>query len=119
MYKYNIGTGAKTVLYSSPTYNNPQAMAVDFRNGAIYWISYTSQTDTYYMLKTLYNGTTTTVMSFPGPKVNVDLAVGDDYLYFMDSQEKEIQYFDRSNDSLLGSISIENSASQILTVKGK
>ena len=83
------------------------------------WISYTSGTNTYYVLNTLYNGTTTEVTSFSGPKGNLDLAVGEDKFYSMDRKEKEIGYYNKRTNESVGSIASEKAASQIIKVEGK
>ena len=103
-------------------YNNnrsPQYLSVDSKYEVIYWIDYIVANDSYSLMKTFFNGSTSQVNYYPGTTSSVKIAIGKDDFYVMDSTRGRIDRFDRSTVTLQNTFYLSDTANELTVVQGK
>ena len=93
-------------------------MTVDPRYEIIYWVDYIGAGDSYFLMKTYFNGSTSQVKFYPGVTESVNVAIGEDNFYGMDSTRRRIDVFDRATATFQDSFFLSDSPKEITVVKG-
>ena len=94
-------------------------LSVDSKYEIIYWIDYIHTSDSFNLMKTYLNGSTSRVKHYPGTTSSVKIAIGEDDFYVMDSTRGRIDTFDREISSLKYSFHLDDTPSELTVVKGK
>ena len=105
------------VVYHNDT--SPKYLTVDPQYEVIYWVDYVSAGDSYFLMKTYFNGSTSQVKFYPGVTDSVNVAIGKDNFYAMDSTRRRIDVFDRSTATFINSFVLSDSPQEITVVEGK
>jgi hypothetical protein len=94
-------------------------LSVDSEYNSIYWINFIPANGGFFLMKTLFNGSTSRVKYYPGPTSPVKIAIGKDDFYVMDSTRGRIDRFDRKNSTLENSFYVSDKPSELTVVQGK
>ena len=94
-------------------------LTVDSEYEAIYWIDYILANDSYSLMQTHFNGSTSQVNYYPGTTSSVKIAIGEDDFYVMDSTRGRIDRFDRSTVSLQHTFYLSDTPIELTVVEGK
>ena len=115
--RYFIDAGTQEVVFNNNT--SPKCLSVDSEYEAIYWSNYIDDSDSYSLMKTYFNGTTSKLKDYPGPTSPVKIAIGEDDFYVLDSTRGRIDRFDRESSSLQHSFLLGDTPSELTVVRGK
>ena len=115
--RYFLNTGTQEVIFNNNS--SPKWLSVDSKYEIIYWIDYIETSDSYSLMKTYLNGSTSQVKHYPGTTSSVKIAIGEDDFYVMDSTRGRIDRFDRETSSLKYSFRLDDTPSELTVVKGK
>ena len=115
--RYFLDHDTQEVIYHNDT--SPKYLTVDPRYEVIYWINYISASDSYSLMKTYFNGSTTQVKFYPGTTSSVNVATGKDGFYAMDSTRRRIDVFDRPTSTFQYSFSLIDSPQELTVVEGE
>lgn len=69
-------------------------------------------------MKTYFNGSTSQIKFYPGVTSSVNVAIGEDNLYAMDSTRKRVDRFDRPTATFQGSFYLTDTPQEITVVQG-
>ena len=114
--RYFLDKGTQEVVYHND--RSPQYLSVDSKYEVIYWIDYIVANDSYSLMKTYFNGSTSQVNYYPGTTSSVKIAIGKDDFYVMDSTRGRIDKFDRSTVSLENTFYLSDTANEFTIVQG-
>ena len=70
-------------------------------------------------MKTYFNGSTSQVMFYPGVTSSVNVAIGKDGFYAMDTTRRRIDVFSRCNASFQYSLNLTDSPQELTVVEGE
>ena len=94
-------------------------LALDVSNKTIYSIHFSAET-TYNIYKTSYDGVSTRIISDQtGLVSNVDITVGENYFYVLDSANSEINRYNKSSDTFDQKIVVSSGTKKVIIVVGK
>ncbi|XP_028406424.1 cubilin-like [Dendronephthya gigantea] len=113
--RYFLDKDTNEVVYHNDT--SPKYLTVDPQYEVIYWIDYIVPSDSYSLMKTYFNGSTSEVKFYPGTTSSVNVAIGKDNFYVMDSTRKRIDVFDRPNATFQYSFFLSDSPQEITVVE--
>ncbi|CAB3983193.1 partial [Paramuricea clavata] len=113
--RYFLDNGTQEVVYNNN--RSPQVLSVDSEYEVIYWIDYIAANDSYSLMKTYFNGSTSQVNYYPGTTSSVTIAIGKDDFYVMDSTRGRIDRFDRSTVSLQNTFYLSDTANELTVVQ--
>ena len=99
--------------------SSPRCLSVDSKYGIIYWINYILANDSYILMKTYFNGSTSQIKVYPAPTSSVKIAIGEDNFYVMDVTRARIDRFDRETSSWQHSFQLSDTPSELTVVEGK
>ncbi|XP_028415958.1 protein crumbs-like [Dendronephthya gigantea] len=113
--RYFLDNDTNEVVYHNDT--SPKYLTVDPQYKVIYWIDYIDASDSYSLMKTYFNGSTSEVKFYPGTTSSVNVAIGKDNFYAMDSTRKRIDVFDRPTATFQDSFFLSDSPQEITVVE--
>ena len=99
--------------------SSPMSLSVDSKYGIIYWINYILANNSYILMKTFFNGSTSQVKLYPAPTSSVKIAIGEDNFYVMDVARARIDRFDRETSSWQHSFQLSDTPSELTVVDGE
>ena len=115
--RYFLNTGTQEVIFNNNS--SPKWLSVDSKYEIVYWIDYIDTSDSYSLMKTYLNGSTSQVKHYPGTTSSVKIAIGEDDFYVMDSTRGRIDRFDRETSSLKYSFYLDDTPIELTVVRGK
>ncbi|CAB3976626.1 pro-epidermal growth factor [Paramuricea clavata] len=113
--RYFLDNGTQEIVYNNN--RSPQILSVDSEYEVIYWIDYIAENDSYSLMKTYFNGSTSQVNYYLGTTSSVKIAIGKDDFYVMDSTRRRIDRFDRSTASLQNIFYLSDTAEELTIVQ--
>ncbi|XP_028416436.1 fibrillin-2-like [Dendronephthya gigantea] len=114
--RYYLDKDTQEIIYHSNT--SPKYLAVDSQYEVIYWIDYISATNSFSLMKTHFNGSTSQIKLYSGVTSSVNVAIGEDYFYTMDSTRQSIDRFDRPTATFQASFDLSDKPQEITVVQG-
>ncbi|XP_028416438.1 pro-epidermal growth factor-like [Dendronephthya gigantea] len=113
--RYFLDKDTNEVVYHNDT--SPKYLTVDPQYEVIYWIDYIAASDSFSLMKTYFNGSTSEVKFYSGTTSSVNVAKGKDNFYVMDSTRKRIDVFDRPTAAFQDSFFLSDSPQEITVVE--
>ena len=92
-------------------------VSVDPDNKMIYWIHYTQETS-YTVYRTTYSGQTISLFTGKGDSRNIDVTVGMDSFYILDSAETKITRYKKNNNSKISILPVGATTKRIVLIEG-
>ncbi|XP_028413545.1 uncharacterized protein LOC114536391 [Dendronephthya gigantea] len=96
---------------------SPKYLVVDSHHKVIYWTSQSKASNSYSLMKTYFNGSTSQIKSHPDNTSFVDIAIGTDDFYAMDSTRQIIYIFDRRTATFQKSFRLDDIVKEITAVE--
>ena len=113
---YNLVNDTEVTLHSQISGIGTH-LTLDTTNNVVYWVLFTVESN-YKIYKTTYNGTTSQIgPDQVGSIDSVDIAVGIEYLYILDSEE--IKKYNKTTDTIAETISLRSKAKRMIFLAGK
>ncbi|CAB3976916.1 Aggrecan core [Paramuricea clavata] len=114
--RYFLDNGAQEVVYNNN--RSPRFLSVDSEYEVIYWIDYIAANDSYFLMKTYFNGSISQVnYYYPCTTSSIKIAIGRDDFYVMDSTRGRIDRFDRRTVSLQNTFYLGDTAEEFTIVQ--
>ncbi|XP_028413538.1 pro-epidermal growth factor-like, partial [Dendronephthya gigantea] len=113
--RYYLDKDTQEIIYHNNT--SPKYLSVDSQYEVIYWIDYISASSSFSLMKTYFNGSTSQIKLYSGVTSSVNVAIGEDYFYTMDSTRQSIDRFDRPTATFQGSFDLSDKPQEITVVQ--
>ena len=114
---YSFTNNTLEILHDTPLGISTH-VAVDSDSKMLYWIHYTAETE-YTVYKTSYGGQSTIIIRGEGDSTDIDITVGMDSFYILDSSKATITKYDKETHLKVSALSIAQTSGSILLIKGK